>query len=584
MYVACFGSWAGARASPASRISSSSEASFQSVRASSTLMRLPAGAPDEPGIDRSFPTDVLPATPAKPAWPPARPDAGIASDASQHLRKRGAGEDRVAAPRLAVARRRREVVPVERVAVGLEQAHVVLERRAVGVVAAEWRGRLRAPGGEARRDPVAHEVVEPLGGRDDCLVDGGEAERPCHLNTRDEVRDHVPRPEDVGRGEDPAVPLLAADVALLAGRDQREEALVPDLVVRVVDRDAVILEALRVGLRQRLRDHLADPAAGELLLDRLRVTAVEVGLGQAVYGRGDRAARERVGVARPLVVAVDQGERLEHVLDRLHARVRPARLLVLAPVVVDVAELALLLGAEVLAEPQHGEVDEVAPLDRRRGLHHRLAVAELVAVVLGHRRHRDLGQLAAVEREPPALRAARDAVGRVGVDAYRDDRAAELPRAAGEGDLLGGPLRGGRAQLGERLLVEREDEVRLRLHAAVEVVGQRADVERHPGAKQVLLQHRLGRDLRVARAQLLEQLRAGAERGAHAWNLPPHAGRARLYESFTGLRWTVQQAFGTVKRGRAPPSPHRSPAGIARRRAFTVGARRCAGADAEREL
>ena len=221
------------------------------------------------------------------------------------------------------------------------------------------------------------------------------------------------------------MPLLAADVALLAGRDQREEPLVPDLVVRVVDRDAVVLEALRVGLRQRLRDDLADPAAGEALLDRLRVAAVEVRLGEALDRGGDRAAGERVGVARALVVAVDQRERLEHVLDRLHARVRPAGLLVLAPVVVDVAEAALLLGAEVLAEPQHGQVDQVAPLDRRRGLHHRLAVGERVAVVLGHRRQRDLGQLAAVEREPQPVLGARDAVGRVRVDAHRDDRAAQ---------------------------------------------------------------------------------------------------------------------------------------------------------------
>jgi hypothetical protein len=44
----------------------------------------------------------------------------------------------------------------------------------------------------------------------------------------------------------------------------------------VVDRDAVILEALRLRLRESLRDHLADPAPGEALLDRLRVAAVEV--------------------------------------------------------------------------------------------------------------------------------------------------------------------------------------------------------------------------------------------------------------------------------------------------------------------
>ena len=78
--------------------------------------------------------------------------------------------------------------------------------------------------------------------------------------------------EHLGGVEDPPVPLLAADVALLAGGDQLEEPLVPDLVVRVVDGDPVVLVALHVGARQRLRDDLADPASGEPLLDRLRHT------------------------------------------------------------------------------------------------------------------------------------------------------------------------------------------------------------------------------------------------------------------------------------------------------------------------
>ena len=60
---------------------------------------------------------------------------------------------------------------------------------------------------------------------------------------------------------------------------------------------------------------------------------------------------------------------------------------------------------------------------------------------------------------------------------------------------------------------------------------------------------------------------------------------ARLYESFTGVRWTVLQGPSVPwARGRAPQNPHRSPAGIVRRRAFAVGARCRAGADAEREL
>ena len=253
-----------------------------------------------------------------PARPLGRDDLG-----RERVHERADREDGVAGAGDAVAGRRLEPVLLERLAVGLEQADVVLERRAVRVVAAERRRRLGAPGREARRDPVAHEVVEALGRRRDRLVDGLEAERLRHLDAGDEVRDHVARPEHLGRVEDPAVPLVAADVALLARRDDPEEPLVPDLVVRVVDRDPVVLVALHVGLRQRLRDDLADPAAREALLDRLRVAAVEVGLGEPVDGARDRAAGERVRLARAVdVVAVDQRQRLEHVLDRLHAGVR----------------------------------------------------------------------------------------------------------------------------------------------------------------------------------------------------------------------------------------------------------------------
>ena len=167
-----------------------------------------------------------------------------------------------------------------------------------GFVAAERRRRLRAPRREARRDPAAHEVVEPFGRRRDRLVDRREPERLRHLDARDEVRDHEPCAEHLGGVEDPAVPLLAADVALLARRDDREQPLVPDLVVRVVDRDPVVLVALHVGPRQRLRDDLADPAPGEALLDRLRVAAVEVRFGEPVDGARHRAAGERVRLGR----------------------------------------------------------------------------------------------------------------------------------------------------------------------------------------------------------------------------------------------------------------------------------------------
>ena len=198
----------------------------------------------------------------------------------------------------------------------------------------------------------------------------------------DEVRDHVARAEHLRRVEDPPVPLDSPDVALLAGADDREEARVPDLVVRVVDRDPVVLVALDVLARERLRDHLADPAAR--------------GSAPRSPARSGRRSRPRRGRRRSLVTdppvsvyACDAPSSCSSMIASASSTsstglipgVRPAGPLVLAPVVVDVAEAALLLGAEVLAEPEHGEVDQVAPLDRRRGLHHRLAVRERVPVV-----------------------------------------------------------------------------------------------------------------------------------------------------------------------------------------------------------
>src|SRR5439155_23046055 len=166
-----------------------------------------------------------------------------------------------------------------------------------------------------------------------------EAVRLRQLDPGDEAGNHVPRPEDLGRVEDPAMPLLAPDVALFARADEPEDARVPDLVVRMVDLDRVIEVALHRLARERLCDDLPDPAAWEAVLDRLRVATVEVRLLEAVDLARDRAAGQRVRRARPRRIdLVDDRLRLEHVGDRLHARLRPAGQLVLAPVRVDVAE------------------------------------------------------------------------------------------------------------------------------------------------------------------------------------------------------------------------------------------------------
>src|SRR5262249_52018518 len=91
------------------------------------------------------------------------------------------------------------------------------------------------------------------------------------------------------------------------------------------------------------------------------------------------------------------------------------------------------------------------------------------------------------------------------IDADGDDRAAKVVRPARERELLRRPALRGLAQLGERLLVEREDEVRLRLDRAVEVVAQRRIVERDARAEQILLQHRLRRHGRNALDQRVDE-------------------------------------------------------------------------------
>src|SRR5439155_12238382 len=64
-------------------------------------------------------------------------------------------------------------------------------------------------------------------------------------------------------------------------------------------------------------------------------------------------------------------------------------------------------------------------------------------------------------------------------------------------------------------LVEREDEVGLRLDVAVEIVGERRVVEGDPAAQQVLLQHRLAGDLRKPGDQALHELGTAVDGRAH---------------------------------------------------------------------
>ncbi len=340
------------------------------------------------------------------------------------------------------------------------------------------------------------------------------------------------------------MPLVAADVALLARAVHLEEVLVPHLVVGVVDLHAVVLEPLDVVLRQCLRDDLADPAAREVLLDGLGVPPVEVRLVQTLDLRRDRAAGERVrGGHLRGVVLVDDLERLEDFVDVLHTRVRATGRLVLAPVVVDVAVLALLLGAEVLADAERGQVDQVAPLDGRGHLHDRLPVGEGVPVVLGHRRDADVGDPLAVEVEAEhAVLVGGDAVRRGGVHPDRDDGPPQVVRAAGEDDLLGRAAQGGLAQLGQGAVVEGEDEVRLRLDLAALVVAERGRVEGHSAPEQILLEDGLPRDVRESLHQILDQ--RGTTAAAHP--VSPPGSDVRL---LTVCPWVCEAGTGSPRPG-----------------------------------
>src|SRR6266542_608395 len=79
------------------------------------------------------------------------------------------------------------------------------------------------------------------------------------------------------------------------------------------------------------------------------------------------------------------------------------------------------------------------------------------------------------------------------------------------------------------------DKAALTDNRAVEVVGQRGLVEGDPGPQQVLLEHRLGGNLRIARDQLLDELRARADGCSHSWNLvQPGKGRRRAGDEQDG--------------------------------------------------
>src|SRR5690606_13694158 len=152
-------------------------------------------------------------------------------------------------------------------------------------------------------------------------------------------------------------------------------------------------------------------------------------------------------------------EGFEDVIDLLDGLVRASRRALLAEALVDVAEATFLLEAEVVALAVDGEIDEIAPLDRRRHLADGFPAAERALVV-----RRCVLELHSTHWRSVGLELERAAgddhlVRRVGMDAYADDRAPEPFPTSDERDLLG------RAEVlllpegSHRPAVEAEDEV-----------------------------------------------------------------------------------------------------------------------------
>ncbi len=381
---------------------------------------------------------------------------------------------------------------------------MIFERSTAGVELAERRGRLRAPRGEPGDDAVRHEELEALTGGGYGLFDIGESEGAGHLDAAYEVGDDVRWLKDLRRLDDAPDPFFAADVTVLARRIGCEEVGVPDLVVGVIDLRSGVLKPLHVGFGPGLRDDLGDPLAGKAALDGFDVLGVELDLGLARELAGDAAAGHGVGLG----TVGSGGKNLqgcEDVFDVLHAGVGSACGDLLTIVVIDVAELALLFFAEVLADAKDGEVDEVAPFDDGSDLGCALSVGQRLMIVTGHGRESDTRQRLAIDGEPTLSFVKDDLVGGCGVEPDGDDGAAETESAVGEGDLFRGLPLERLVELGLADHVEGEDEVGLRLMLVAAADGLKGLAgEGDAAAEEVRLEDGLDGQGRV-RFDVLEQ-------------------------------------------------------------------------------
>jgi hypothetical protein len=311
-----------------------------------------------------------------------------------------------------------------------------------------------------------------------------------NLDPRNEIRNHAARPEDVAGVEDSPDPFVAPDVAILARAQQRKEPRVPYFVVRVIDLHAGVPEGLKLGLRQGLDDDFRNPPAGESLVDRSGVARVEIGFPETVEVFRDAPARDRERFRLLLaILLVNDLERLDDFVDFFHRVVRPAGGALLPVVLVDIAELAFFLEAEVLALPVDGEVDQVPPLDRGGHFRDRFSAAQGAPVVRRRGGELHLGERRALAGQHEASVANLDAVRGSREDAHAHDRSAEFPRAAEERDFFGSAQVLLTLQLVDGPAIEAENEVALGLRILAK--PQRLVGEVHADPEEVFFHDRL---------------------------------------------------------------------------------------------
>ncbi len=193
------------------------------------------------------------------------------------------------------------------------------------------------------------------------------------------------------------------------------------------------------------------------------------------------------------------------VVNGLHPSVWATLLDLLAIVVVDVTELALFLGAKVLADAEDRQIQEIAPLNGRRDLGDWPAVRQEVAVVSGQVAQGYVRDRLVPDVELQATLARRHAVRRGGVQPCGDDCPAQLVRSPGERHLFRRVPFFGLFEHALGYHVEREDEIRLRLMLAWMGLAcacrahECAGIKAQSRPQQVRFQHRLSRQAGVSR-------------------------------------------------------------------------------------